>query len=168
MFASNFARRQITILTMTKEVRQKWRQKIIKGKITRILDLKGWKIIRSLTVENDSSWAPPGLQRLDNDEGLFICYLGNVFHIWKCALGNWRCGSRACFWGVNFQIRLLRQKVTFGNGYNGEIGLHMKSNFKTGFISLLTKHCQRHSGPDGWVHITSPTQILIKLQFRNL
>ena len=53
---------------------------------------------------------------------------------------NWRCGSRECFWRVNFQIRLFRRKVTFGNGYNGEIGLHMKSNFKTGFISLLTKN----------------------------
>ena len=29
------------------------------------------------------------------------------------------------------------------------------------------KHCQRHNGPEGWVHITS-SQILIKLQFQNL
>ena len=30
------------------------------------------------------------------------------------------------------------------------------------------KHCQRHNGPEGWVHIKSSTQILIKLQFRYL
>ena len=30
------------------------------------------------------------------------------------------------------------------------------------------KHCQRHNGPEGSDHITSSTQILIKLQFRNL
>ena len=30
------------------------------------------------------------------------------------------------------------------------------------------KHCQRHNGPESWVHITSSTQILIKLQFWNL
>ena len=42
--------------------------------------------------------------------------------------------------GGQLQIRLFRRKVTFRNGYNGEIGLHMKSNFKTGFISLLTKN----------------------------
>ena len=27
---------------------------------------------------------------------------------------------------------------------------------------LKSKHCQRHNGPEGWVHITSCTQILIK------
>ena len=34
--------------------------------------------------------------------------------------------------------------------------------------SKKKNHCQRHNGPEGWVHITSSTQILIKLQFRNL
>ena len=40
------------------------------------------------------------------------------------------------------------------------------------YISLVfKKHCQRHNGPEGWVHITSlqftlhSSQILIKLQF---
>ena len=139
MFASNFARRQITILTMTKEVRQKWRQKIIKGKITRNLDLKGWKIIRSLTVENDSSWAPPGLQRLDNDEGLFICYLGTGFHIWKCALGlieGVEAGHAS--WGVNFHIRLFQRKVVLGIVTMGKLGCIWNPP-STGFISLLTK-----------------------------
>ena len=35
-------------------------------------------------------------------------------------------------------------------------------------VYLTIQHCQRHNGSEGWVHITSPTQILIKLQFRNL
>ena len=29
-------------------------------------------------------------------------------------------------------------------------------------FSKLIKHCQRHNGPEGWVHIKSSTQILIK------
>ena len=29
--------------------------------------------------------------------------------------------------------------------------------------SSLQKHCQRHNRPNGWVHVTSSTQILIKL-----
>ena len=30
------------------------------------------------------------------------------------------------------------------------------------------KHCQRHNGPEGWVHITSSTQILVEFHLQNL
>ena len=46
------------------------------------------------------------------------------------------------------------------------VPLALTKKLKTWF--WIKKHCQRHNGPEGWVHITSCTQILIKFHLQNL
>ena len=61
------------------------------------------------------------------------------FSTWTAKLKDWRATT---LWQVSIYMSSFCQKI------------------------CMIKHCQRHNGPEGWVHRRS--SILIKLQFRNL
>ena len=97
----------------------------------------------------------------------FVCYYQ----------GTWWSHGRVCIlalfvpqtkhW-IFFIIFLTKSDFSLSGSFAKNRG-HFHLNDCTYLSVYLTiQHCRRHNGPEGWVHITSPTQILIKLQFRNL
>ena len=52
-------------------------------------------------------------------------------------------------WWTYIHLNLFQSKCYFCNVRNWDYGT------KRVLMSLVRKHCQRHNGPEGWVHITS-------------
>ena len=96
---------------------------------------------------------PPGLWTTKAKNHLFIGHLLHTFSLRGSSLPE----VLDCFC-LNLFKSLFNDFLRLGGG--------ALIWFQAGH--LIMKHCQRHNGPEGWVHITSCTQILIKLQFRNL
>ena len=107
---------------------------------------------------------------------LWMDVLEDYKHLWSTIISyssfciRWhRMFSWACFWNANYGGRTSTQTCALNRGCTSiPAELHFLSTLHQlywfscagslkGMNKVVKKHCQRHNGPEGWVHLAKVT-----------